>query len=114
MREKYKYKEMQKNLFKLVTYAPESDVDKIREAIGRAGGGILGKYDYCSFSIKGIGRFRALKGAKPAIGMVGVLESVKEERIEVTVQKSKLNAIIKAIKAVHPYEEIPIDIYKLL
>ncbi len=105
---------MKKNSVKLVTYVPENFARKVREAIGNAGGGTIGNYDNCSFSIKGIGTFRGLKGSKPTIGKVGVLKAVKEERIEVTIQKSKLNAIIKAIKSVHPYEEIPIDIYTLL
>ncbi len=99
---------------KLVTYVPETHADIVRKAIGEAGGGILGNYDFCSFSIKGVGRFRPLDGANPTIGKVGELESVNEERIEVTIQKEKLDAIIKAIKSVHPYEEIPIDVYKLL
>ncbi len=102
-----------KNL-KLVTYVPESHADAVRKAIGEAGGGILGNYDNCTFSTKGIGRFRPLEGANPTIGKVGETEEVMEERIEVTVQKDKLNAIIEAIKSVHPYEEIPIDVYELL
>jgi hypothetical protein len=99
---------------KLVTFVPESHADIVRGVIGKAGGGVLGNYDNCTFSTKGIGRFRGLKGAHPKIGKVGILESVKEERIEVTVQKTKLKVVISAIKSVHPYEEIPIDIYKLL
>jgi len=105
---------MKKDLVKLVTFVPESQADIIRKAIGDAGGGVLGNYDNCTFSTKGIGRFRGLKGANPTIGKVGTLESVCEERIEVTVESKKLNDIIKAIKSVHPYEEIPIDVYKLL
>ncbi len=99
---------------KIVTFVPESHADAVRKAIGEAGGGILGNYDNCTFSTKGVGRFRPLEGANPAIGEVGRIESVNEERIEVTVQKDKLNAIIEAIKSVHPYEEIPIDVYELL
>lgn len=104
---------MKKENVKLVTFVPETHADIIREVIGKAGGGILGNYDNCSFSTKGIGRFRGLKGSNPTIGKAGVLESVSEERIEVTVQAEKLDAVVKAIKAVHPYEEIPIDIYTL-
>lgn len=104
---------MKKENVKLFTFVPETHADIIREAIGKAGGGILGNYDNCSFSTKGIGRFRGLKGSNPTIGKAGVLESVSEERIEVTVQAEKLDAVVKAIKAVHPYEEIPIDIYTL-
>jgi len=105
---------MKKELLKLVTFVPESHADIVRKAIGEARGGILGNYDNCSFSIKGIGRFKGLNGSNPTIGKAGVLESVAEERIEVTIEKEKLDNIVKAIKSVHPYEEIPIDVYKLL
>lgn len=105
---------MKKELLKLVTYVPESHADTVRKAIAEAGGGILGNYDNCTFSIKGTGRFRGLKWSNPTVGKIGVLESVAEERIEVTVEKEVLENIVKAIKSVHPYEEIPIDVYKLL
>src|ERR1035437_5223429 len=105
---------MKKQTVKLITYVPESHAGIVREAIGKAGGGILGNYDNCTFSSKGFGRLRGLKGSNLTIGKVGILESVNEERIEVTVEKKKLKDIIKVIKSVHPYEEIPIDIYKLL
>lgn len=104
---------MKKEFVKIVTFVPESYADAIRKAMGEAGGGILGNYDNCTFSVKGVGRFRGLEGSNPTIGKIGVLESVNEERIEITVEKSKIDDVVKAIKSAHPYEEIPIDIYKL-
>lgn len=98
---------------KIVTYVPTADADKVREAIANAGGGKLGNYTHCSFSIKGIGRFKPVEGANPHIGAVGRLESVEEERIEVTCASELVSEVIEAIKKVHPYEEIPIDIYNL-
>ncbi len=99
---------------KIVVFAPEAHADTIREAIGKAGGGVIGKYSHCSFSIKGVGRFKPLKGAKPAIGRVGQFESVKEERIELVCPKSKVKKVLKAINKAHPYEEPATDIYPLL
>ncbi len=98
---------------KVIVYVPLSHADKVREAIAQVGGGRLGKYTHCSFSTKGIGRFRPEKGANPHIGKVGIIESVEEERIEVTCVANIINAVIAAIKKVHPYEEIPIDVYNL-
>jgi hypothetical protein len=69
---------------------------------------------YCSFTTKGIGRFLPAEGATPARGNVGQLEQVEEERIEVTCKKKQLSQIIQAIKAVHPYEEVVIDLYPKL
>ena len=99
---------------KIVVYVPLKDADKLREAIGQAGGGRLGKYSFCSFSTRGIGRFRPDEGAQPAIGEVGKFEEVEEERIEVTCDASVVSSVIAAIKRAHPYEEIAMDVWELL
>ena len=98
---------------KIVTYVPIANADEVREAIAEAGGGRLGKYTHCTFSIKGLGRFKPEKGANPHIGEVGKLEAVEEERIEVTCDTKVVNSVIAAIKRVHPYEEVPIDVYDI-
>lgn len=98
---------------KIVVYVPLSHVDKVREAIGVVGGGKLGKYSFCSFSIRGVGRFKPDEGANPHIGKVGTLESVEEERIEVTCKSDLVNSVVEAIKKVHPYEEVALDVYSL-
>ncbi len=101
------------NLVKLVVTAPETHGDVVRKALGEAGAGKVGNYTFCSFSSKGTGRFLPSEGAQPAIGQVGVLEEVPEERIEVTVPRDILPNVLLALKAVHPYEEPAIDIYPL-
>lgn len=98
---------------KLVVTVPLTHADVVREAMGKAGAGRVGKYEFCSFSVRGTGRFRPLEGASPAIGFVGSLEEVEEERIEVTCDREVLDDVIAAIKSVHPYEEIAIDVYAL-
>jgi hypothetical protein len=98
---------------KVVVYVPLTHCDSVREAIGVAGGGVLGKYTFCTFSTRGIGRFKPSAGANPHIGTVGKLEEVEEERIEVTCETKLIPAIIAAIKKVHPYEEVALDVYKL-
>jgi hypothetical protein len=98
---------------KIVVFVPERHADIVREVMGRAGAGIIGNYTSCSFSTKGIGRFKPEEGAHPNIGEIGKLESVVEERIEVVCPREKLEEVIKAIKKVHPYEEVALDIYPL-
>lgn len=98
---------------KLVVFVPESHADVVRDAMGKAGAGKIGNYAFCSFSSKGIGRFKPEVGANPTIGEVGKLESVAEERIEAVCEREKLKAVIEAIKKVHPYEEVALDIYPL-
>ncbi len=98
---------------KIVVYVPLTHADKVREAIGVAGGGKLGNYSFCSFSTKGIGRFKPEADAKPAIGEVGKFEEVEEERIEVTCDADLVGDVVAAIKQSHPYEEIAMDVYPL-
>jgi len=102
---------MDSKLVKLVVTVPESHADIVREAIGKIGGGKVGNYAFCSFSSRGIGRFKPLEGAHPAIGSVGNIESVPEERIEVTCEREQVQEVVKAIREVHPYEEIAMDLY---
>jgi hypothetical protein len=99
--------------YKIVVYVPVSHADLVREAIGRAGGGRLGNYSYCSFSVRGTGRFRPEEGAQPAIGQVGRLEEVEEERIEVTCDTGVVRAVAAAIVSAHPYEEPALDVWRL-
>lgn len=99
---------------KIVVFVPLSHTNIIRETIGNFGAGKIGNYTFCSFSSVGVGRFKPEKGANPAIGNVGELESVEEERIEFVCERERATEIIEAIKKVHPYEEVAFDIYSLL
>ena len=101
-------------LVKIVTFAPEAQADVVRKAMGDAGAGEIGNYDHCSFSSKGTGRFTPQKCANPTIGKVGKAEQVQEERIEVVCLGENAKKVIEAVKKVHPYEEVAIDIYPLI
>lgn len=103
-----------KELVKLVVFVPEKNADEVREALGKAGAGKIGEYSYCSYSIKGVGRFKPSNKANPHIGSADKLEEVDEERIEVACEKEQASEIIKVIKDVHPYEEVVLDIYPML
>ena len=99
--------------YKLVVYVPEDHADKLREAMGNAGAGEIGNYKHCTFTTKGIGRFRPGEGSNPAIGGVGKLEEVAEDRIETVCNDEKLRGVLKAIKEAHPYEEPATDVYPI-
>ena len=99
---------------KLVVFVPTSHADKIRLVLAEAGCGHEGNYDACSFSVKGVGRFRPLKGAKPFLGKTGRMEKVVEERIETICPEKILKRVLAAIKKAHPYEEPAVDVYALL
>jgi hypothetical protein len=104
---------MQSENIKLIVFVPITHADTVRNALGKAGAGKIGNYNFCSFSSKGVGRFRGNEQSNPAIGAIGQFESVEEERIEVLVPRAVLLEVITAMKAAHPYEEIAFDIYPL-
>lgn len=98
---------------KLVVFVPISHADIARKALGEAGAGKIGNYDFCSFSSRGIGRFCGNENSNPTIGKAGEYEEVEEERIEVVVPREILKDVIEKMKTVHPYEEVAFDIYPL-
>ena len=95
---------------KIVVFVPETHTDIVREVMGKAGAGKIGNYSHCSFSSKGIGRFKPEDGANPHIGEIGKFEEVVEERIETVCSRDKLQEVISAIKDVHPYDEGALDV----
>jgi hypothetical protein len=101
-------------MVKIVVFAPKSHTDEVRQAMGDAGGGRIGWYSHCSYSVDGVGRYKPLEGAHPAIGKVGKFEEVVEERIECVCEKDKAKQVLAAIRKVHPYEEVAFDIYALV
>lgn len=98
---------------KVAVFVPRDHVEPVLDAMSAAGAGSIGNYESCSFQSKGIGSFRPVKGAKPAIGRVGNLEQVDEVRIEMIVPAWKLRAVIDAMRSSHPYEEVAFDVYDL-
>ena len=105
---------MEFKFVKIAVYVPGSHADIVRKALAESGCGHIGDYDCCSFTVKGIGRFRALDGAKPFIGEVGKMEEVPEDRIETICPLEKLDVVLQALKEAHPYDEPAVDIYPLL
>lgn len=104
---------MKSNNVKIIVFVPETHTDIVREAMGKAGAGKIGNYSFCSFSSKGVGRFKPEVGADPHIGEIGKFEEVVEERIETICPREKLDDVIAAIKKVHPYDEVALDVYFL-
>ena len=99
--------------YKIVVYVPEDHADALREAMAGAGAGVIGNYTHCTFTIKGIGRFKPGEGAHPMVGEVGKLEEAAEDRIETVCAGGKLQDVLKAIRAAHPYEEPATDVYPM-
>jgi dinuclear metal center YbgI/SA1388 family protein len=100
-------------LYKLCVYCPDDHAEKIKAAISKAGGGTIGKYDHCFFSVKAEGNFRPLEGSDPFTGKKGQIEKISEVKIETVVTQWNKDRVFIAVKEAHPYEEPVIDLYPL-
>lgn len=85
-------------------YVPVDAAEKVKAAMFAAGGGKIGNYDCCSFEYEGTGQFRPLDGSNPFIGQTEQLERVKELKVEMVCDQSRIQAVVAALKATHPYE----------
>src|SRR5581483_3479358 len=95
--------------YKLVTFVPEKDVERVSRALFDAGAGRIGNYTSCSFRSGGTGTFFGEEGTKPAIGQSGRLEMAAEIRVETIVEMRNIERVIRALRESHPYEEPAFD-----
>ncbi|OBJ10516.1 Nif3-like dinuclear metal center hexameric protein [Mycobacterium sp. 1482292.6] len=102
------------DLDKWVVYVPAENADAVRAAVFAAGAGHIGDYSHCSWSVSGIGQFLPHEGASPAVGSVGNVERVAEDRFEVVAPARSRAAVLAAMRAAHPYEEPAFDIFALV
>ena len=102
------------DLDKWVIYVPRESAEAEREAVFAAGAGHIGDYSHCSWSVSGIGQFLPHEGASPAVGSVGSVERVAEDRFEVVAPARARGAVLAAMRAAHPYEEPAFDIFALV
>ncbi|MGH7269793.1 MAG: Nif3-like dinuclear metal center hexameric protein [Polyangiaceae bacterium] len=98
---------------KLVTFVPEEHVDAVGRALFAAGAGSIGAYSSCSFRSIGTGTFFGEEGASPVVGQAGRLEEVAEVRLETLVPVGHVAAVVRALRAAHPYEEPAFDLVRL-
>ncbi|MCL2542282.1 MAG: Nif3-like dinuclear metal center hexameric protein [Nocardioidaceae bacterium] len=99
---------------KLTVFVPTDAAAPVRAAMGDAGAGHVGDYDYASFtSAVGEGRFRPLEGSSPMVGTVGQMETVEEVRVEVVLPRHLRASVVRAMLASHPYEEPAYDVSEI-
>ncbi|MBY0290682.1 MAG: Nif3-like dinuclear metal center hexameric protein [Mycobacteriaceae bacterium] len=104
------------DLDKWVVFVPTENpenADAVREAMFAAGAGHIGDYSHCSWTATGIGQFLPHDGATPAIGAVGTVERVPEERVEMIAPSRMRGRVLAAMRTAHPYEEPAFDVFEL-
>ncbi len=93
-------------LQKLTCFVPVDHLEAVRSAVFEAGGGNVGNYSHCSFTVVGEGTFLPEEGANPFAGKVGNLERANEARVEIIFPDYLGGQILSAMKSAHPYEEV--------
>ncbi|MBF6627685.1 MAG: Nif3-like dinuclear metal center hexameric protein [Proteiniphilum sp.] len=100
-------------LLKFVTTVPVQHADSVRNALFNAGAGHIGNYDSCSYNLTGEGTFRPREGANPHAGELGTFHFEPEVRIETVIPVMKKEEVLRALLAIHPYEEPVFDLYPI-
>ncbi len=98
---------------KWVVFVPPENADDVRAAMFEAGAGQIGDYSQCGWSVTGTGQFLPQEGATPAIGSIGSVERVTEDRVEVIAPAVARAAVLTAMRSAHPYEEPAFDVFAL-
>lgn len=101
------------DLDKWVVFVPAENSEVLREAMFAAGAGRIGDYSHCCWTTAGTGQFLPHEGASPAIGNVGAVERVPEDRVEVIAPARLRGHVLAALRDAHPYEEPAFDIFAL-
>lgn len=101
-------------MLKLTFYVPVESAETVKNALFKAGAGKIGNYDHCSFETLGMGQFRALKGAKPYVGNIDLVEKISELRVEMVFNDNILKEVVAALRETHPYETPAFDVIKCL
>jgi hypothetical protein len=102
-------------MYKVFVFAPRDQeiIRKIIDSTSNAGAGKIGKYNKCAFITEGIGTWEAEKDAHPAYGKIGGAQNIDEVKIEMQCPDESIKQVLSAIKKVHPYEEVVIDVFKM-
>ncbi|MBN9385177.1 MAG: Nif3-like dinuclear metal center hexameric protein [Chitinophagaceae bacterium] len=100
-------------LRKLYCFVPLDHLEAVRSAIFSAGAGHIGGYSECSWSAEGTGTFKGGEGTDPFVGQSGQRHSEKEARVEMVLPAHMSGAVVKAMTAAHPYEEVAYDLVNL-
>ncbi|MFT4188655.1 MAG: Nif3-like dinuclear metal center hexameric protein [Aeromicrobium sp.] len=91
-------------------FVPHAVSGRVLAALHDAGAGRYDGYDRAAFGSSGVGQFRPLDGANPAVGQVGEVEHVEETCLRLVAAPARREAVRAALIAAHPYEVPAYDV----
>lgn len=99
---------------KIEVYVPESHLEALRTAMAGAGAGRSAGYEAACSWHSVTGSWRALPGSHPFNGVPGQVSVAAEIKLEMRCKAALAGQVVRAISAVHPYEEPVINLIPLL
>lgn len=99
------------NRKKIIVFVPPEYVEKVAAKMSKAGAGIIGNYEMCSFRTAGTGTFKPGKNTNPFSGKKKILSLVSEIKLEIECDPGAVNKVTDALLKSHPYEETAYEIY---
>jgi hypothetical protein len=99
---------------KVEFFLPEENAPAVRDALGQAGFGRIGRYDHCAAETRVTGHWRPLEGAQPHAGKPGEVFTGNELKVEFVCRADRAAEAVKIIRRLHPYEEPLILVIPLL
>ena len=99
--------------YKVQVYLPPEALYDIRDAVVKAGGGVIGNYSGCMSWWEVQSCWRSEEGAVPYNGEVGELTEGTVFLLEFRCDEAHIRAAVNRIKEVHPYERPVINVFLL-
>lgn len=102
------------NQVKIEVFLPPEALETVCRALAAENAGVIGNYDNTFATTEVTGHWRPLENANPYLGTVGKIETAREIKLEVNCNIKYVPAVLKAIRAAHPYEEPLINVLPVI
>ncbi|MDC9727189.1 MAG: NGG1p interacting factor NIF3 [Candidatus Thioglobus sp.] len=100
-------------MYQISFYVPETDLEIVKNAMFDAGAGRYDNYEQCAWQTIGMGQFKPVDNARPAIGLLDELEAIEEYKVEMVCIDDNLQRALEAMKFAHPYEQVAYTVIKM-
>ena len=107
-------KMIMRETYKIEVYLPIEALENIKQGLYKEGFGKIGDYEDCMSWYEIESSWKAMNGANPYLGEIGEIEVAKEYKLEFRCDECDLEKAINIIKENHPYEEVCINVIKVL
>lgn len=89
---------------KLEVYVPATHAGALKEALAAGRGREARELRLLHLGVRRNRAVPPLAGSRPFLGTEGAVETVAETKLEMIVERPLLDAVLKALRAAHPYE----------